>query len=257
MAKRVRTGLTRRDILERYLERFKRQIDKFQPFLSRKRVALSIDEFDEETEELIAQVFGAASDQVEAYLYAKSGEAALLPEEAQETGVHDIERESLQQRRQVLESCLADLEMRYRLLARRHENQKSVHADRTVVQYYASYDTRSISCTATIREVGKMFQKYRIDALLVDDGSRYIGIITDSDLSRKVIAKGLDPATTTVASCMSRSIVTIEEDEPLADALALMKKHMIRHLPVTADGTIIGVLSASDLIRALEDRLAV
>jgi CBS domain-containing protein len=104
--------------------------------------------------------------------------------------------------------------------------------------------------------VGKTFQKYRIDALIVDDGSRYIGIITDSDLSRKVIAKGLDPNTTTVASCMSRSIVTIEEDEPLADALALMKKHVIRHIPVTADGTIIGVLSASDLLRALEDRLS-
>jgi CBS domain-containing protein len=257
MAKRVRTGLTRRDILERYIERFKRQIDKFQPFLSRKRTALSLDEFDEETEELIAQVFGSASDQVEAYLYAKSGEAAILPEEAQETGVHNVERESLQQRRQVLESCLADLEMRYSLLANRHENQKSVHEDRALVQHYASYDVRSISCTATIREVGRTFQKYRIDALLVDDGSRYIGIITDSDLSRKVIAKGLDPAATTVASCMSRSIVTIEEDEPLADALALMKKHVIRHIPVTADGTIIGVLSASDLIRALEDRLAV
>lgn len=257
MAKRVRTGLTRKDILERYIDRFRRQIEKFEPLLSRKRAVRSIEEFDEETEELIAQVFGAASDQIEAYLYAKSGEAAVLPEEAQETGVHDIERASLQQRRQVLESCLADLEMRYGLLVNRRENQKSIHERRILVQHYASYDVRSIPCTATVRDVGKAFQKYRIDALLVDDGSRYIGIITDSDLSRRVLAKGLDPSTTTVVSVMSRSIVTIEEDELLTQALALMKKHAIRHIPVTADGTIIGVLSASDLIRALEDRLAV
>jgi CBS domain-containing protein len=256
MPKQVRTGLTRSDILKRYIERFKRQLDRFQPFLSRKRASVSIDDFDEETEELIAQVFGAASDQAEAYVYAKTGESALLPEEAQETGVHDVERESLHQRRQVLESCLADLEMRSRILASRLGSQKDGREERTLVRHYTSYDVRSIARTSTIKEVGKTFQKYRIDALIVDDGSRYIGIITDSDLSRKAVAKGLDPNTTTVASCMSRSIVTIEEDEPLADALALMKKHVIRHIPVTADGTIIGVLSASDLLRALEDRLS-
>jgi CBS domain-containing protein len=53
---------------------------------------------------------------------------------------------------------------------------------------------------------------------------------------------------------MSRSLVTIEEDESLADARSLMKKHGIRHLPVTADATIIGVLSVSDLLRAFEEQ---
>ena len=42
---------------------------------------------------------------------------------------------------------------------------------------------------------------------------------------------------------MSKSLVTIEEDEPMSEAMALMKKHGIRHFPVTADRTIIGVLS--------------
>ena len=119
MPKRVRTGLTRSDILDRYVERFKQQLVKFQPFLSRKRGAASLDDFDEAAEELIGQVFGAASDESEAYFFAKTGESALLPEEAQESGTHDIERESLHQRRQVLESCLADLELRRRLQATR------------------------------------------------------------------------------------------------------------------------------------------
>ena len=112
MPKRVRTGLTRSDILDRYVERFKQQLAKFQPFLSRKRGGQSLEAFDEAAEDLISQVFGAASDESEAYLYAKTGESALLPEEAQESGVHNVERESLHQRRQVLESCLADLTMR-------------------------------------------------------------------------------------------------------------------------------------------------
>ena len=107
MPKRTRTGLMRSDILDRYVERFKQQLEKFKPFLSRKRGAHLLEDFDEAAEDLIGQVFGAASDEAEAYLYAKTGESATLPEEAQESGAHDVERESLHQRRQVLESCLA------------------------------------------------------------------------------------------------------------------------------------------------------
>ncbi len=249
MPKRVRTGLTRSDILDRYVERFKQQLVKFQPFLSRKRTSLSIDEFDESAEELIGQVFGAASDESEAYFFAKSGESALLPEEAQESGTHNVERESLHQRRQVLESCLADLELRRRLQATR----KGKGLDQALVEDYMSHDVRSIHKDATIKQAGQLLQKYKVGSLIVDDGSRYIGIITESDLTRKAVAKGLDPNTTTVAVCMSHSIVTIEEDESLSEARALMKKQGIRHLPVTADASIIGVLSVSDLLRAVEE----
>ncbi|MBS0149777.1 MAG: CBS domain-containing protein [Nitrospira sp.] len=249
MPKRVRTGLTRSDILDRYVDRFKQQLVKFQPFLSRKRTSLSLDEFDESAEELIGQVFGAASDESEAYFFAKSGESALLPEEAQESGTHNVERESLHQRRQVLESCLADLELRRRLQATR----KGKGLDQALVGDYMAHDVRSIHKDAMIKQAGQLLQKYKVGSLIVDDGSRYIGIITESDLTRRAVAKGLDPNTTTVAVCMSHSIVTIEEDESLSEARALMKKQGIRHLPVTADASIIGVLSVSDLLRAVEE----
>lgn len=248
MAKRIRTGLTRTDILERYIERFKQQLDKFKPFLSRRRGTTSPEDFDEAAEELIAQVFGAASDEAEAYVYAKTGESASIPEEAQESGTHDIERESLHQRRQVLENCLSDLQLRHRVQAARQGNGKG--GLNALVADYMSHDVRSIHRAATIKEAGQLLQKYRVGSLIVDDGSRYIGIITDSDLSRKAVAKGLDPNTATVTACMSKSLTTIEEDEPLSEAMVLMKKQGIRHLPVTADGTIIGVLSVADLLRA-------
>jgi CBS domain-containing protein len=173
-----------------------------------------------------------------------------LPEEAQESGTHNVERESLQQRRQVLESCLADLELRRRLQATR----KGKGIETALVEEYMSHDVRSIHKEATIKQAGQLLQKHKVGSLIVDDGSRYIGIVTDSDLIRKAVAKGLDPNTTTVATCMSRSLITIEEDESLADAMSLMKKQGIRHLPVTADATIIGVLSVSDLIRAFEEQ---
>jgi CBS domain-containing protein len=256
MPKRIRTGLTRADILDRYIERFRQQLAKFQVFLARKRGMGSLEEFDNGAEELIALVFGAASDEAEAYLYAKNGESAMLPEEAQESGSHDLERESLQQRRQVLESCLADLEMRRRLQSLRQGRRDGNGMLRASVEEYMSHEVRSIHRAATIKEAGRLLQKWKVGSLLVDDGSRYIGIITDTDLSRKAVAKGLDPNTTTVTACMSKSVVTIEDTEPLSEALALIKKHGIRHLPVTEDGTIIGVLSLSDLLRAFEDQAA-
>ncbi len=254
MPKRTRTGLMRSDILDRYVERFKQQLEKFKPFLSRKRGAHLLEDFDEAAEELIGQVFGAASDEAEAYFYAKTGESALLPEEAQESGTHDVERESLHQRRQVLESCLADLEMRRKLQATRQGSGNGRRRGEALVADYMSHDVQSIHRAATIKEAGRLLQKYKVGSLIVDDGSRYIGIITDSDLSRKAVAKGLDPNTTTVTTCMSKALTTIEEDELLTEAMTLMKKQGIRHLPVTADGTIIGVLSVSDLLRAFEEQ---
>ena len=187
MPKRVRTGLTRTDILHRYLERFKQQLIKLRPFLSRKRSTTTIEDFDESAEELISQVFGAASDEAEAYFYAKNGESALLPEEAQENGTHNIERESLQQRRQVLESCMADLEMRRLIQSAKQSNGKGMLQAK--VEDYMSHDVRSIHRAATIKEAGLLLQKYKVGSLIVDDGSRYIGIVTDSDLSRKAVAK--------------------------------------------------------------------
>lgn len=254
MQKPMKTRLTRGLFLDRDLERFRQQLEKFQPFLSRKKSSVSVDEFDVATEQLISRVFGEASNLLEAYQYAKLGEAAglvNLPEEAQEGGAQDIYRESLQQRKRVIESCISELEAEKAAVASRN-GRTSVLAGAKVADYM-SHDVRSIHRDATIKEAGRLLQKWKVGSLLVDDGLRYIGIITDTDLSRKAVARGLDPNTTTVKQCMSKSIVTIEDTEPMTEAIRRMKENGIRHLPVTEDGTIIGVLSVSDLLRAYDE----
>jgi hypothetical protein len=70
-------------------------------------------EFDAETEELLLDTFGSASDRLESYKYATVGDAEALvnlPESAQEPLVHDVPKKAIQQRRQVLEACLTDLQ---------------------------------------------------------------------------------------------------------------------------------------------------
>lgn len=256
MPKKAKMTMARGLMLDRHIEQFRQKLAAFPALLARKRSAGSLEQFDEEAEDLIGQVFGTLSNEIEAYYYAKLGETGLLPEEAQESGAHDTERESLHQRKQVLESCLAQLTLRK---ASRGIEMGRRPADRfngKKVADYMSPDVRSVHRAASIKEAGRLLQKWKVGSLLVDDGSRYIGIITDTDLSRKAVAKGLDPNTTTVTMCMTKAVVTIEDSEALIEAASLMKKNSIRHLPVTEDGTIIGVLSVADLLRAYEGSAA-
>ncbi|WP_447983017.1 CBS domain-containing protein [Nitrospira sp. Nam74] len=248
--KTTTTRLDRGLFVNRNIDRIKDLLVRFKPFLSRRSNLARLAEFDAETEQALGEIFGEASDLREAYEYAKFGEAAgiiNLPEEAQENGTQDIERESLQQRKRVLESAISELEA-HRKGGRK--SAKAVNGNATVrVAEYMSSEVRSIAASATIKEAGRLLQKLKVGSLLVDDNRRYIGIITDTDLSRKAVARGLDPNTTTIKSCMSKPVLTIEDDEAMEAAVKMMKENGVRHLAVTEDETIIGVLSVSDLLR--------
>jgi len=253
MQRSLKTRLARGLFVDRDIERFRQQLARFQPLLSRQSMAGLVEEYDLTTERLISRVFGEASELLEAYEYAKLGEAASLvnlPEEAQESGVHDIPREALHQRKRVLESCISQLEA---IRSSRERPNGSGGLAWARVADYMSHDVRSVHKDATIKEAGRLLQKWKVGSLLVDDGLRYVGIITDTDLSRKAVARGLDPLTTTVKTCMSKPVVTIEDNEPITAAISLMKQKGIRHLAVTEDGTIIGILSVSDLLRAYSE----
>ena len=252
MQKRTKTKLVRGLFIDRDVGLLREQLAKFQPFLSRRTTTLSLEEFDQSAERLISRVFGESSETLEAYHYAKVGEAASLvnlQEEAQESGAHDTYREGLQQRKRVLDSCITELEA-----LRPADSQRAggALAGARVADYMSS-DVRSVHKDASLKEAGRLLSKWRVGSLLVDDNRRYIGIITDTDLSRKGVGRGLDPNTTAVKSCMSKPVITIEDSEPLGAAIATMKAKGIRHIAVTEDGTIIGVLSVSDILRAYSE----
>ncbi len=117
------------------------------------------------------------------------------------------------------------------------------------VSDYMTEETRSVRWDATLQEAGKLLQKYKIGLLFVDDDRRYVGVITESGLSRNAVAKGLDPTTTLVKAVMSRKIVSIEDNEPIVEAVKMMKEHGIRHLAVTKNETVVGIISISDIVR--------
>jgi CBS domain-containing protein len=86
--------------------------------------------------------------------------------------------------------------------------------------------------------------------VVVNGKGSIVGIITDGDIVRRVVAKGLDPNRTLVRHVMTPNPVTIYEDAPLSAAADLMSRKRIGHLPVVnRDGKLVGIITRSDIIR--------
>jgi len=87
-----------------------------------------------------------------------------------------------------------------------------------------------------------------IGSLFVTNGKEIVGILTDTDMVRRVVAAGADTHKTTVEQIMSAPIMTIEEGKTLLDANDLMAQTHLRHLGVTKDGKLVGMISVRDLV---------
>jgi CBS domain-containing protein len=228
----------------------RKQLAEFAPFLGKGKPMRSLEEFDLETERLIGDLLGQASDLLHAYEYAELGEAAGLvnmTDEAPEGAGIDSQRQCLLQRGRVLESCVAELE------ARRSAAPKKPKIGQTLtgpqIAEHMSTEIRSVSQDASLREAAQFMQQWKLGSLLVTNRQAYVGVITDSALARDVVANGLDPRTTTVKTCMRSPVVAIAGDRPIIDAVRMMKEQATRHLAVTQDGEIIGVISVSNILR--------
>lgn len=209
----------------------------------------SIEEFDLATEELIAEVFGRSSANLEIYEYAELGEAGGLVNvtgEAPEGANLDENRESLRQRQRVLESCVSDLETRR---AQATSGKKSKKTTGPKVADFMSSTVRSVSQEATLKEAAQLLQELKIGSLLVEGGHEMVGSITETELTREVIANGVDANTTTVKTCMREPIVSLESSDSMVDAVQLMKEKATRHVCVTESGKIVGLISVSDVLR--------
>jgi CBS domain-containing protein len=235
--------------LDRHLERLRKQLDTLKSFLVGQPLRSTLMDFDWETEEIIREVFGSSSPMIVTYDYAQIGEAAgmiNLPEGAPEGVTHATERETLRQRQRVLEICIGDLETRRAALTR-GERIKIAPGPR--ITDYMSTTVHFIYADSTLREAALLLQTQKIGSLLVKGVEHFIGSITETELTQEVVAGGMDPSTTRVKTCMREPIITIESSDPLVEAVRLMKEKATRHLAVEEKGEVVGVISASDILR--------
>lgn len=105
------------------------------------------------------------------------------------------------------------------------------------------------SSTDDVRSVVKMMAEKNIGAVAVLDGDALAGMFTERDLMTRVIARDLDPATTTISTVMTRDLATASPEDGIADCLQKMHALNCRHLPVVAGGKLIGMISLRDLLQ--------
>ena len=112
-----------------------------------------------------------------------------------------------------------------------------------------SREIYSVSPDATVFEAVQLMDTKNVGALLVMDGQRLVGIISERDYTRKIMLRGRRSRETKVAEIMSANVFTTHRREGVETCLRLMTDQHIRHLPVLADDTVVGVISIGDLVK--------
>jgi CBS domain-containing protein len=109
-------------------------------------------------------------------------------------------------------------------------------------------DTYQAELGQSVLETVRAMVERNIGAVPVLHNGKLVGIFSERDLMRRVVAEGRDPHGTCMAEVMTDDPLTISTDEELEDCLALMRRHGFRHLPVCHDGHLVGMVSLRDIL---------
>ena len=100
----------------------------------------------------------------------------------------------------------------------------------------------------SVLEASQLMNERGIGALMVLEQGELVGIFTERDIMRRVVAEQRDPARTTVGEVMTRNLVTTRADVSVEECASQMTSRRIRHLPVMGDAGLIGVVTIGDLL---------
>ncbi|MDT0436099.1 MULTISPECIES: CBS domain-containing protein [Streptomyces] len=103
---------------------------------------------------------------------------------------------------------------------------------------------------ASLVEAALLMRTQDIGDVVVADGQRIVGMLTDRDITVRAVADGTDPMTVSAGSVCTPEPVTVRPDDPAATAEALMRAHGVRRLPVVENGLPVGMVSLGDLARS-------
>ncbi|MFG3102328.1 CBS domain-containing protein [Streptomyces sp. NPDC048182] len=104
---------------------------------------------------------------------------------------------------------------------------------------------------SSLVEAAQLMRTQDIGDVVVADGQEVVGVLTDRDITVRAVAEGLDPMAVAVRAVCTPDPVVISPDDPVTDAIALMREHSVRRLPVVENGLPVGIVSLGDLADAL------
>jgi signal-transduction protein with cAMP-binding, CBS, and nucleotidyltransferase domain len=106
-----------------------------------------------------------------------------------------------------------------------------------------------LDAQAPLQDAARHMRDHAVGDVLVTDGERLCGIVTDRDLVVRALADGYDPRATTVGQVCSRDLVAVEAEDDVQHAVDTMRGRAIRRVPVIDQGRLAGVVSLGDLAR--------
>ena len=121
---------------------------------------------------------------------------------------------------------------------------------RHVLQYKGS-SVVSVAPSASVLDAIKLMAEKGIGALVVMEGPKLTGIVTEWDYARKVILKDKSSHNTPVSDIMSDKVFTAAPDDSVDKCMNTMTDRRIRHLPVVSGGKVVGMISIGDLVKAV------
>ncbi len=111
--------------------------------------------------------------------------------------------------------------------------------------------------SSDIQEAARLMRTADIGDVLVTDQNRLVGILTDRDITVRVVAEGLDPKVATVGDHMSVDLTTGMPDWDVDDAADIMAEEQIRRLPILDNGRLAGIVSLGDIaVQMVEEEVA-
>jgi CBS domain-containing protein len=108
-------------------------------------------------------------------------------------------------------------------------------------------DPRSIGASEPVVDAARLMREQHVGSLPVTDNEKLVGMITDRDITTRVVAEAADPKTTSVGEVYSRDLISVEPDQDLDEALRLMARHQVRRLPVIESGNLVGIVAQADI----------
>lgn len=103
---------------------------------------------------------------------------------------------------------------------------------------------------ASLVEAALLMRTQDIGDVVVADGQRIVGMLTDRDITVRAVADGIDPLTVSAGAVCTPEPVLVRPDDPVAAAVALMRAHAVRRLPVVENGLPVGMVSLGDVAAA-------
>ena len=115
---------------------------------------------------------------------------------------------------------------------------------------------RAVTPETSVRDAARLMEEEDVGSLpVVDQSTRLVGIVTDRDITVRVVGRGSDPESTQVGEVASTDVVVLSPEHDLDEALAVMAREQVRRLPIVGgENQLVGMLSQADVARATKEK---